>query len=91
MLLAPAEQSSPTELAVTSTKSYQDPFNEEDLDVIFVNQGKRQWRVPAYWADGNTWKVRFAPPRNPGTAEYPRRSYEPIGPHKIIRNTFQSV
>lgn len=56
------EQREPVELTFASKKSYQDPFNEVDLDVIFVNQSKHEWRVPAYWAGGSEWKVRFSPP-----------------------------
>ncbi len=56
------EQREPVELTFASKKSYQDPFNEVDLDVVFVNESKHAWRFPAYWAGGNTWKVRFSAP-----------------------------
>ena len=45
----------------TSQKSYADPFNEVDVDVIFA-KGRENWRVPAFWRGGNEWTVRFAPP-----------------------------
>jgi Protein of unknown function (DUF4038)/Domain of unknown function (DUF5060) len=57
------EQSELVELTFTSSKGYQDPFNEVDLDVIFVNERKQEWRVPAYWAGGDIWKVRFCAPQ----------------------------
>ncbi|MEA2262577.1 MAG: hypothetical protein QOJ51_5402, partial [Acidobacteriaceae bacterium] len=45
----------------TSQKSYADPFNEVDVDVIFAKGGE-SWRVPTFWRGGNQWTVRFAPP-----------------------------
>ncbi len=44
-----------------SSNRYQDPFNEVELDVVF-RQGRRSWRVPAFWAGGQRWRVRFSPP-----------------------------
>ncbi len=49
------------EQTFTSQKSYADPFNELDVDVIFAKGGET-WRVPAFWRGGNQWTVRFAPP-----------------------------
>ncbi len=45
----------------TSQKSYADPFNEVDVDVIFA-KGEENWRVPTFWRGANQWTVRFAPP-----------------------------
>jgi hypothetical protein len=56
------------ELDFTSAKTYSDPFNDVDLDVIF-NHGGKSWRVPAFWRGGQRWTVRFAPPE-PGTYTY---------------------
>jgi hypothetical protein len=44
-----------------SGKSYPDPFNDVDLDIIFTNRSGN-WRVPAFWRGENKWTVRFAPP-----------------------------
>jgi len=53
------------EWGYTSTNPYDDPFNDIELDVVFT-AGDRSWRVPAYWAGENEWRVRFAAPE-PGT------------------------
>jgi hypothetical protein len=48
-----------------SHKTYTDPFNDVDVDVIFT-RGTETWRVPTFWRGGssgaNKWTVRFAPP-----------------------------
>ncbi len=49
-----------TEVTFVSTKSYADPFNEVTLDVVFSSPNNRSLRVPAFWAGGNTWRVRYA-------------------------------
>ena len=51
------------EKTFTSHKTYADPFNEVDVDVIF-SKGSENWRVPAFWRGANQWTVRFAPPSN---------------------------
>jgi len=57
------------EWSLASGKSYADPFNEVEVDVNFTNAAGQQWRVPAFWAGGQTWRVRFAPPE-PGQYTY---------------------
>src|ERR1700733_6140342 len=64
-----AEQHEPIEWGYTSQKTYSDPFNEVDVDVVFTNETGGQWRVPTFWAGGNEWRVRFAPPQ-PGNYKY---------------------
>ena len=64
-----AEQSEPIEWAYRSQKTYSDPFNEVDVDIVFIKDDGRQWRVPAFWAGGSEWRVRFAPP-TPGDYKY---------------------
>ena len=49
------------ETSFESAKAYTNAFTDVEVDVIF-KQGEKQWKVPAYWAGGDTWKVRFAPP-----------------------------
>ena len=52
----------PAEWLFTSGKQYKDAFNDVELDVIFDASGGAQYRVPAFWAGGQTWRVRFAAP-----------------------------
>ncbi len=51
-----------SEWGYSSGKAYADPFNEVEVDVIVQDGGGRTWRVPAYWAGDQEWRVRFAPP-----------------------------
>lgn len=50
------------EWSLASRKSYPDPFNDVELDVRFSTADGKEWRVPGFWAGGQTWRVRFAPP-----------------------------
>jgi len=50
-----------TELAFTSSKAYVNGFNDVNLDVIFTHKDGTEFKVPAFWDGGDTWKVRFAP------------------------------
>lgn len=50
------------EFALTSTKTYNHPFNELTVDVLFTNPQGKTLRVPAFWQGGNIWKVRYASP-----------------------------
>jgi hypothetical protein len=56
------------EWSIGSRKSYADPFNDVNVNVIFTNREK-SWRVPTFWRGGNCWTVRFAPPA-PGEYSY---------------------
>lgn len=49
------------ETSYESAKAYTNAFTDVEVDVVF-KQGEKQWKVPAFWAGGDTWKVRFAPP-----------------------------
>src|SRR5580700_3408347 len=49
-----------SEWIFVSPKSYQDPFNEIEMDVIFRDPQGREQRVPAFWAGGQEWRVRYA-------------------------------
>jgi hypothetical protein len=55
-------QHCPAEWSYRSAKQYADPFNEIGLDVVFRSSAGMEFRVPAFWAGGATWRVRFAPP-----------------------------
>src|SRR5437868_6693807 len=48
------------EWSFRSEKAYADPFNEVDLDVVFTTPDGRELRVPAFWAGGQSWTVRYA-------------------------------
>ncbi len=53
------EQNCVFETSFTSSKEYGNPFMELEVDVLFSN-GEQEWKVPAFWDGGNTWKVRFS-------------------------------
>lgn len=65
------EQYEVSEWSYRSSTPYPDPFNDIELDVLVSGPAGGTWRVPAYWAGGSDWRVRFAPPA-PG--EYTFRS-----------------
>jgi Protein of unknown function (DUF4038)/Domain of unknown function (DUF5060) len=50
------------ELPFTASRVHGDPFNEVTLDVIFTDPKGHEFRVPAFWAGTNLWKVRYASP-----------------------------
>jgi hypothetical protein len=43
-------------------KPHSDPFVNVELDVIFTDPKGTQKTVPAFWAGGGQWKVRYASP-----------------------------
>lgn len=57
-----AQQNCPAEWSYRSGKAYSDPFNEIELDVIFTAPSGRKQKVPAFWAGGSEWRVRYSPP-----------------------------
>src|SRR5689334_9607421 len=50
------------EFTFTAQLAHTDPFNEITLDARFTDPAGKELRVPAFWAGGNTWKVRYASP-----------------------------
>lgn len=48
------------ELTFTSVTNYSDPFNAVELDALVTEPGGRLLRVPAFWAGGAQWRVRYA-------------------------------
>ncbi|HEV3259623.1 MAG TPA: DUF5060 domain-containing protein, partial [Gemmataceae bacterium] len=48
------------EWSFRSEKVYADPFNDVDVDVVFTAPDGHELRVPAFWAGGRTWTVRYA-------------------------------
>ena len=50
------------EFQLESTKKYNDPFLEVELDVLVTPPGREPFRVPAFWAGSNLWRVRVSSP-----------------------------
>ena len=48
------------EVELKSTKTYDNPFTEVELDVIFTGPDGKTFRVPAFWAGGDRWRFRYA-------------------------------
>lgn len=73
---APQRRSTPAnvmiEIEFKSAKAYGDPFNEVTLDAIFTDPAGKEFRVPAFWAGGSTWRVRYAS-GTPGIHRYQTR------------------
>src|SRR5687768_741732 len=51
------------EWTFTAAKTHADPFNEVTLDAVFTAPDGQESRVPAFWAGGGTWRVRYASPK----------------------------
>jgi hypothetical protein len=66
------------EWTIESRKTYNDPFNDVDVDVIFSKDGQ-SWRVPTFWRGDQRWTVRFAPPM-PGDYTYRLQSTDATNP-----------
>lgn len=52
----------PTEISFVAQRDHGDPGNELTLDVIFTDPRGQSRQVPAFWAGGRSWKVRYASP-----------------------------
>jgi hypothetical protein len=74
----PNAQGGALELTFSSSKTYADPFNEVDVDVVFI-QGQQSWRVPTFWDGGSRWTVRFRPPFS-GEFQYRLESTDTTNP-----------
>jgi len=48
------------EISFRATQSHVDAFNDVAVDVDFTDPKGRHLLVPAFWAGGNTWKVRYS-------------------------------
>jgi hypothetical protein len=55
-----AQRNCMTEWRFNSSRAYDDPFNEIELDVIVTGPDGGRQRVPAYWAGGQVWRVRYS-------------------------------
>jgi hypothetical protein len=56
------ETNVPVEIAFEAVGDHADPFNTIEVDAVFTDPAGRQIRVPAFWAGGRSWKVRYASP-----------------------------
>lgn len=54
------------EIVLHSTKTYENPFLDVDIDAVFTHEDGTVITLPGFWNGGNEWKVRFSPDR-PGT------------------------
>ena len=61
-LASAVEANRMAEISFESAKDYADPFNHVTLDAVFTTPDGRLLRVPAFWAGGKTWRVRYASP-----------------------------
>lgn len=52
----------PVEFSFTARGAYADPFNQVVLDALFTDPTGTVRRVPAFWAGGKVWKVRYSSP-----------------------------
>ena len=60
---APRQVNVPIELTFTAAQSYQNIGKDVQLDVVFHGPDRAEWKVPAFWAGGTKFHVRFAAPR----------------------------
>ena len=49
------------EITLVSEKTYTDPFNDVDVNMILVGNGVK-YTIPAFWNGGSEWKIRFVCP-----------------------------
>jgi len=57
-----AESNVPVEITFEAAKPHPDPFVKVVLDIVFTDPTGARKTVPAFWAGGNQWKVRYASP-----------------------------
>ena len=57
-----ADTNVPCEIAFTAQRVHADPFLNVVMDVLFTDPAGQTRRVPAFWAGGAVWKVRYASP-----------------------------
>ena len=50
----------PVEITFIAQRPHTDPFNDVTLDVQFTAPDKTVKAVPAFWAGGTSWKVRYS-------------------------------
>ena len=67
-----------SELSFISEKTYKNPFEDVDIDVVFTC-GDKALIFPAFWDGGNIWRVRFSLP-TAGTWTYTVKCADPQNP-----------
>jgi hypothetical protein len=48
------------EVQFEAQAAHEDPFNSVSVDVVFTDPNGKELKVPAFWAGGKSWKVRYA-------------------------------
>jgi hypothetical protein len=59
---AKTESNVMVEFSFTAQNQHDDPFNTVTLDATFTDPNGKTFRVPAFWAGTDKWKVRYASP-----------------------------
>ncbi|MCC6580149.1 MAG: DUF4038 domain-containing protein [Phycisphaeraceae bacterium] len=59
-MMKPVTQNQVVEWSLTSGKSREDPFNDLEASASVQSPDGREQIVPAFWAGGDQWRVRFA-------------------------------
>ena len=49
-----------TQVTLTSSKAYNNPFMEVELDAVVTQPDGKELRVPMFWAGGKRWCLRYA-------------------------------
>ena len=57
-----AEANVPVEITFDAAKPHPEPFLKVALDLVFTDPDGTPQTVPAFWAGGTQWKVRYASP-----------------------------
>ena len=52
-----------TEWSFTSSRTYADPFNDTQVNMVVTTPDGSKLRVPAFWSGKLTWRVRYSSPQ----------------------------
>ena len=52
---------SPVEITLTSSKDYNNPYLDTEIDAVFTHSDGTKISLPGFWKEGKTWAVRFSP------------------------------
>jgi hypothetical protein len=58
----PTEANVVAEITLDAAQPHRRPFLDVALDVVFTDPGGARKTMPAFWAGGNKWKVRYSSP-----------------------------
>ncbi len=61
-IVVKTETNKMVEITLKTGANYDDPFNGVELDAVFTDPSGKQLKVPAFWAGGDTWKIRYSSP-----------------------------